>query len=79
MKFNTAQLKWAEQGVLRHIQERGNVSFEELNASAANGPDSLKHILKTLKRYGLIEIPRIRAEGGRFEKSKYRCTALVAA
>ncbi len=77
-RFDKAQLKWAEAGVLNLIHEKGNMTFEELVKSAANGPDSLKHILKTLKRYGLIEIPRLRAEGGRFEKSSYRCTELAA-
>lgn len=68
------ELNWRERGLWAHLDTVGPSSFEDLLAAGDIGKEGLRHLIKSLKKKGVVEIPRIRDDKNRFTSSKYRLT-----
>lgn len=69
-------LNWRERGLWAYLTEHGPTSFEDLMRAGDIGKEGLRHLIKSLKKKGIMEIPRIRDGKNRFTSSKYQLTDL---
>ncbi len=52
------RLSWAEIGMLAFIESRGNPSVKELESFAHNGVEGMRHLLRKLRKRGLVKLTR---------------------
>ncbi|UBV42600.1 hypothetical protein LAJ19_13390 [Deinococcus taeanensis] len=67
-------LKWDMRGLVALLEDLREATFEELLTHTPQGEHALRHLLKKAKKLGLIQIPVVRDDKQRFQKSKYRLT-----
>ncbi len=52
------RLTWAEFGMLAYIELRGDPSVRELEEAANNGVEGMRHLLRQLRKRGVVTLTR---------------------
>jgi len=73
--LRTPDLSWAELGLLAYIEICGAPTVKQLEEAATNGLESVRHLLKKLKRRNLIELTRHVDGNKRFTEGTYSLKA----